>query len=213
MFLASHGHRVTLLDISAGNLRFAENKAQELGLELCGYVHSSATDLSMFGDEAFDAVLVMGPLYHLLSESGRTQCLAEVRRVLKPGGLVFVTFITRYAALRDLAKNYPERLVTDRNKAESLLEDGIWTFEGQDDPPFVDFYAVRPGDVAPMMDRAGFEMQSMLAQEGLVSMIEEKVNLLDGSTWEAWADLNYRCASDPSIHGTAEHLLYIGRRR
>jgi hypothetical protein len=43
-------------------------------------------------------------------------------------------------------------------------------------------------------------------------MIDEKVNLLQGEAWEAWVDLNYRCASDPTIHGAAEHLLYVGRR-
>lgn len=125
--------------------------------------------------------------------------------------LLFATFITRYAALRDLAKNDPERLVRDDRTARVLFEKGVVTFEGQHDPPFTDFYAVRPVEVAPMMEKAGFETLSLLAQEGLVSMLEEKVNPLEGDAWQAWADLNYRCASDPSIHGAAEHLLCVGR--
>lgn len=211
LFLASRGHRVTLLDLSAENLALARAKALEQGLELCGYVHASATDLGMFGNATFDAVLLMGPLYHLLLEDDRARCLAEARRVLKPNGLLFATFITRYAAFRDLAKNDPERLVQDGRIAKALFEEGVVTFEGQDDPPFTDFYTVRPVEVAPMMEKAGFETLSLLAQEGLVSMLEEKVNLLEGEAWQAWVDLNYRCASDPSIHGAAEHLLYIGR--
>jgi hypothetical protein len=43
-------------------------------------------------------------------------------------------------------------------------------------------------------------------------MIREKVNELTGAAWETWIDLNYQQAKDPSNHGGAEHLLYIGEK-
>lgn len=211
LLLASLGHRVTLLDISEESLGFARAKAEEEGVRFEECVCASATDLSMFEDASFDGVLVMGPLYHLLDAQDRAACLGEARRVLRSGGLIFATFLVRYSALRDVAKYDPEWLVDYPDDAKRILEDGIYTFEGRDNPPFTDFWSIRPGEVAPMMQKAGFETVALMAQEGLVSMIEEKVNLLEGEAWKAWVDLNYRCASDPSIHGTAEHLLYIGR--
>jgi hypothetical protein len=44
-------------------------------------------------------------------------------------------------------------------------------------------------------------------------MIEEKINELRGDEFESWIELNYRLGKDPSLHGAAEHLLYIGRKR
>ena len=43
-------------------------------------------------------------------------------------------------------------------------------------------------------------------------MIREKVNELTGDAWETWIDLNYAQAKDPSNHGGAEHLLYVGEK-
>jgi hypothetical protein len=53
------------------------------------------------------------------------------------------------------------------------------------------------------------EVVSLLGAEGLVSMIEEQVNSPSGEEWDTWADLNYRLAADPSIHGGVEHLLAV----
>jgi ubiquinone/menaquinone biosynthesis C-methylase UbiE len=212
LLLASLGHKVTLLDISEQSLKFAETKAEEQGVRFEACVCASATDMSMFEDESFDAALLMGPLYHLLDASDRELCLTETRRILRSGGLVFATFLLCYAVLRDAAKHEPEWLIDYPEDARRILEDGIYTFEGQENPPFTDFWSVHPSDVSTIMQRAGFETQALLAQEGLVSMIDEKINLLQGEAWEAWVDLNYRCGKDPAIHGGAEHLLYVGRR-
>ncbi|MHB8947197.1 MAG: hypothetical protein ACYC6I_11760, partial [Bacillota bacterium] len=48
--------------------------------------------------------------------------------------------------------------------------------------------------------------------EGLISMIEDKINETTGEVWEAWVDLNYRLGKDPSVHGAAEHLLAVVRK-
>jgi hypothetical protein len=44
-------------------------------------------------------------------------------------------------------------------------------------------------------------------------MIEEKINELKGDEFDSWVNLNCRLGKDPSLHGAAEHLLYIGRKR
>jgi hypothetical protein len=73
-------------------------------------------------------------------------------------------------------------------------------------------YFAHPIEVAPCCREAGLEVETVLGVEGLVSMIEEGVNALQGEAWEAWVDLNYRVASDPSIHGCVEHLLVVAAR-
>jgi 2-polyprenyl-3-methyl-5-hydroxy-6-metoxy-1,4-benzoquinol methylase len=52
-------------------------------------------------DGAFDAVLLLGPLYHLLERAERVRALAEARRVCRRGGPVVAATISRYAPLYD----------------------------------------------------------------------------------------------------------------
>jgi len=84
--LAKSGYAVTLFDLSKGCLDFAERKSSELGVELSGTVKGSSLDLGKFADEAFDVVLLMGPLYHLLKRereatgSLREQTGTKIRR-------------------------------------------------------------------------------------------------------------------------------------
>jgi SAM-dependent methyltransferase len=49
------------------------------------------------GDATADAVLLLGPLYHLPEAADRHQALAEARRVLRPGGVAVVAALSRWA--------------------------------------------------------------------------------------------------------------------
>ncbi len=83
--LARRGYDVTLFDLSAENLALAQKKASKADVHLAACQQGTATDLSCFSHDTFDAALLMGPLYHLLEAPKRRQTLEEARRVLKPG--------------------------------------------------------------------------------------------------------------------------------
>ncbi len=59
--------------------------------DLAGEVVRSDLTVIPYPDERFDAVIAVNVVYHALLEDIET-CLSEVRRVLRPGGLFFVTF-------------------------------------------------------------------------------------------------------------------------
>lgn len=83
-----------LADLSPDLIEKAKEKASKAGLNniiSCDIVN--AIDLSIYENEQFDAVLLFGPLYHLLDKNEREQCVKEVNRVLKEDGKVFASFI------------------------------------------------------------------------------------------------------------------------
>lgn len=206
--LAGRGHRVTLLDLSANLLAVARERAAEARVSLDDYVHGNALDLTGFERERFDAVLLMGPLYHLLTPADRRRAVRQAARVLRPGGLLFGSFISRYAPLRDAAKYEPEWLVQHPEKVAQLLKKGALTSsEG-----FTDAHFAHPTEVRPLLRAAGLSVLEVVACEGVVSMIEEKINEATGEVWDAWVELNHRLGKDPSVHGAAEHLLAVARK-
>jgi SAM-dependent methyltransferase len=74
------------------------------------------TDQELHADGTYDAVLLLGPLYHLLEESERATAVKQALRLAKPGGegVVFVAFVSVAAHLRDVAVREPGRLVGKR---------------------------------------------------------------------------------------------------
>jgi S-adenosylmethionine-dependent methyltransferase len=211
LFLANQGYGVTLVDLAEGNLAFAREKARETGVKLEGVFQMNALDLSAFPAESFDAALLMGPLYHLWQESERLQALGEARRLLKPGGVLFATFISRFAPFRDAAsKGMTWVLEKKPGFNENLLVTGLNVAETDG---FTDAYFAHPDEVIPLCESASFETIIRMGCEGMVGGHETYVNSLRGKDFEIWADLNYRLGKDPAAIGASEHILYIGRNR
>jgi ubiquinone/menaquinone biosynthesis C-methylase UbiE len=205
--LARRSYRVTLFDLSEGNLVFARRMANEAGVTLESIEQGTALDLSRFPAASFDAVLLMGPLYHLLARADRLRALREAARVLAPGGPLFAAFITRFAAHRYFAANDPERPLRDPAFA-GIEREG---HEGVRDQGFVAYYA-HPDEVEPLLREAGLTTEAILGLEGILSRIGEVgINNLQGAAWEYWCDYTWRIARDPSIRGAADHLLAIAR--
>jgi S-adenosylmethionine-dependent methyltransferase len=209
--LATHGYNVTLFDLSQGNLSVAKTQAHAANVTLTAYELGTATDLSRFVDNSFDAVLMLGPLYHLPTATERETAVREAYRVLKPGGVFFSAHISFYAMLRYLCKEDPERIVREPERVKAFLETHLLQPRLSDGTEFL-AYLISPTDIKPLVESAGFNVRTLLGVEGLSSMIDDKLNALQGEMWEAWVDLNYKVASDASLHGGVEHLLCVAEK-
>lgn len=209
--LSRLGYQVTLFDLSEGNLKLAQVKASEAGIVIAGCEKGNATDLSRFESETFDAVLLMGPMYHLIREDQRGVALDEVHRVLKPGGKLFVAFLTSYTPIRYSAVFLADQILENLGRIELILEEGFVPPPEKTSSEFIAHF-VHPTEVTKMIWDKGFEVVNLLGLEGLVSRIEEEVNKLNGEAWQAWVDLNYRVAADESIHGCTEHLMVVAEK-
>ena len=206
--LASQGYAVTLVDISEVSLALAQEKARAAGVALEQVLCADALDLSAIPSATYSSVLLMGPLYHLLTEEARFQAVKEALRVLKHNGLIFAAFITRFAPFRDSAQGYPEWVVENWEYATHVLKTGV--HDGA--TGFTNAYFAHPGEIIPFMERAGFTTLGVVGCEGIVAGHEGKINALSGEAWERWVDLNYRLGQDPYLWGAADHLLYVGRK-
>ena len=88
--LQSAGHDVTLIDPVPQHV----DAAARAGVP----AHVADARELPFADGAFDATVMLGPLYHLADEADRARALAEALRVTLPGGWIVAGAISRYIA-------------------------------------------------------------------------------------------------------------------
>jgi len=106
--LAPHCASVTALDTNPFTLEFIKMRAQEEGLSNLATARIDPLDDGRlpFADDALDAVLMNGVLEYVGSATddcppaqAQIRCLSEVRRVLKPGGVLYVGIENRFGYL------------------------------------------------------------------------------------------------------------------
>lgn len=92
-WLADLGYRVEHRDLMPRHVELLRGEAAGIG-----GLHSAVGDARHLDldDASVDAVLLLGPLYHLRKRPDRIRALAEARRVVRPGGPVFVAAISRW---------------------------------------------------------------------------------------------------------------------
>jgi ubiquinone/menaquinone biosynthesis C-methylase UbiE len=92
IFLAQQGFEVCGVDLSAEGLRQAREKAKVAGLHV--ELRLSNMTAIPYPDSSFDAVICVYAIYHSAVAEMRLT-LTQAQRVLRDGGLLFVTFQTR----------------------------------------------------------------------------------------------------------------------
>lgn len=208
--LAQAGHTVSLLDLSPHCLELAQEWAAVAGVEgrIAEAVAGDVRDLSRWPDGAFDAVLLLGPLYHLLTPRHRARCVREVRRVLRPGGAVLASAIARFTPARMALADWPEqvgapelRLALERGAAPAV-PGAAWT----------DAAYLLPGELRRLFVRHGFRTVALAASEGFAAFQRDAVNRIPDETWGDWLRLIVDTCTHPTLLGAAAHLLYAGRR-
>ena len=93
----SGGYTLTAVDLSAALIEKCRKNLLDEGLESqVRLVVADARNLSEVTEKRFDAVLLMGPLYHLVAEADRNLALREVFDRLRAGGVSFSSFNSRF---------------------------------------------------------------------------------------------------------------------
>lgn len=162
-------------------------------------------------DDSFDAVLLLGPLYHLTERSDRLQALSEARRVLRSSGLLFAVGISRYASLLDGLRNGwlgdPQfRAIVDRD-----LADGQHRNPNLADRPgwFTTAYFHRPEDLAGEVAGAGFGSVALYGVEGPAWPLNGDWS--DPAQREHMLFAARAVEREPSLIGMSAHIMAIAR--
>jgi ubiquinone/menaquinone biosynthesis C-methylase UbiE len=160
------------------------------------------------GDETCDAVLLLGPLYHLVSADDRLTALSEARRVTRPGGAVVAAAIGRYMALLDWC-------AAGELSEETLAKLLPVIATGRHDPSlgFTDAYFHTADELAGELREAGLRDVQVVGIEGPAWIAADAAGV---DRFDEYVESAVRCAraveTDPALLASSAHLLAVGTR-
>jgi ADP-ribose pyrophosphatase YjhB (NUDIX family)/ubiquinone/menaquinone biosynthesis C-methylase UbiE len=205
-WLAQAGFAVHIVDITERHVELANRQLGTMGVTAeLGDARSLPVD-----DDSMDVVLLFGPLYHLIARADRITALREANRAVRPGGLVAVASISRFASLFDgLARGF----LFDQAFVPIVERD---LAEGQhrnpDERPhwFTTAFLHHPDELRNEIGQSGLEMIELVGLEGLAGWLpglnDHWVDPVgrDRILWSA-----RMVESDPATLGLSGHLLAV----
>jgi SAM-dependent methyltransferase len=211
-WLAERGYRVHLRDGLPLHVELATAAAERSPAPLLSIALGDARRLDL-PDGAVDAVLLLGPLYHLTEPADRQAALAEARRVLRRGGVAFVVGVSRFASLLDgLREGYladpdfvriVERDLRDGQHRNPTGRPDYWTTA----------FLHHPDELVAEVGRAGLSVERCLAVEGPARAIGDfEAVWTDPARRERLMALLRQVEQEPTLLGASPHLLVVARR-
>lgn len=202
LWLASLGYEIEHRDLMS--LHVSQLSAE--GVAGINTAVGDARDIDL-PDASVDAVLLLGPLYHLTGRADRLRALSECARIARPGGPVFAAAITRWSARMDgvlkarLYLEQPDMVAL----ADEVERTGLM-------PPLFDGsfngYCHRPAELGEEVAAAGLPVESVLNVEGpafLLSDLGERLD--DPADREIVLSTARAFEAVPELSGIGPHLL------
>lgn len=216
-FLSSLGYDVYLYDLSERNIEMSYElgKEQNLTLKCAAVADARSIDRP---DASADAILLFGPLYHIVDYDERILCLKECRRLLKPNGLLFTAAITRYATTLWAITTYDRNELLDETAFCDMIRHEIKTGNHIKNPNsrysgIGRSYFHLPDELKDEIEASGFkntDIRGVIGPCWLIPNIDEVWH--DESKRESIMRIVRLLEKEKSIMGLSTHLLSISRK-
>ncbi len=212
LWLADRGYSVHLVEPVALHVKEALAVSAQAKRPLASARLGDARNLE-FPDGFADAVLLMGPLYHLTERADRLVAVSEARRACKVGGKILVAAVGRSSYLLYwLFMGRPGDPLFDTS-LELTLPTGLHRNPDPNVRALTTAFFHRPDELRAELVECGLEDLQVLAVEGPGSLVPD---------FEArWEDADYKqrllaavraTEADPALLGMSAHLMAIGTR-
>ena len=211
LYLADKGCDVTLFDLSPENVNFAAERAAQQGISI-QTIAGDAREADKLTCKKYDHVLLMGPMYHLLEESQRIKAVSAALNVLKPGGIVYVSFISMSGGIIYYMKDAPEALASTV-PCEIEFKENFIAQKSYAGDAFTQAIFIEQSEILPFMTQFPLDKLHFFGQEGIMSPCEKNIMSQPKEIIEIWLDFCEKIWEREELLSWSEHLMYVGRKR
>jgi len=208
IYFAQKGSNVTLFDLSHENTKFAQERAIEYGLTI-KTVTGDAREADKLVDVQFDHILLMGPMYHLLEENDRISAVNAALKLLKPNGIIYISFINLVAGMIFYMKKVPE-LINTNIPSEVMYRESFLSQKSFAGNGFTKVFMIEQSEILSFMAQFPLEKLHLFAQESIMSPCEEKIMSQPKEITDSWINFCEKIWERDDLLSWSEHLMYVG---
>lgn len=198
---ASLGYKVNAIEFVRHNIDiFKSHIKDNVDVEV---EEGDATDLSRFPDNTFDVTLVLGPLYHLYTETDINKAISEAIRVTKKDGIIALAYLTNDSIMLGygLLKNH---LVDDQ------AFDDTFTVKSVPEEIFRAFYIQ---EFKEIMQKYNVIYLYNVATDGMSHHFKDKIDSLSPEEFAMWVKYHLATCEREDLQGYSNHMLYLCRKK
>lgn len=198
LYFSRRGYAVSALELADSNMEAFQKKLTPA--DTVELTRGNALDLSRYADDFFDIVLLLGPLYHLHSETDRLRCIREAKRVCKPGGKLFFAFIANDMVILTMFNEHPDYFLNGHYDKETFrCEDFPFVFHTLDACRAL----LRMADVKPLHE---------VAADGFSELMKVKINEMGSESFDQYLRFHFHICEKPEHLGASNHLLFVAEK-
>lgn len=212
-WLHDMGQEVHLLDAAEFHVETARKISKEENKPLGSILLGDARNLP-YSDNKFDLVLLFGPLYHLQKKVDRIRSITEVKRVLKNGGILLASTISRYASLLDgFWQNFIDDAEFEKIIDQDLMHGNHFNTTGNPSY-FTEAHFHSQVEIEEEFTLAGFPHVTIKAIEGFGWLVPGFMNRWNDDIWRKKL-LQYiqQSESDPVMIGISAHVMTVAMKK
>lgn len=173
---------------------------------------ADALESHLWNKKKWDAILLLGPLYHYTDHKHRIELLKKSEESLKPGGYIFAGFMNRNQAMVYGLKNNPEGIFK-KDGAYTLWEKGHDSSFIESTEYFKHAYFSKPQEINPLIRESGLVPLHLIGCEGIFGERFELYHQMNKRLKKAWYEFILKHCEDEGMVYCSKHLLSISMRR
>lgn len=209
--LARAGHEVVANDLSETLLKQNEHAVKEIsGANVTFLPGEARAALRGYRGKPFDAILVMGPLYHLIQEAERRETLEAVCQAVRPGGKILSAHMSRTGYIKYVFQNTPDLVLTNPTAVTEVWQNGF-NAQHPRDGHFRGYWTT-PQETKALVESAGLKFVQIHSQDAGTGGDDEVFNTMPMEQKLAWSNFLFRLSADPNTWGDARHFLCVSER-
>lgn len=167
-------------------------------------VQGDARNMPFLETATADVTLLLGPLYHLISDEDKVKALTEARRVTKPGGLIFVAYLMNEYSILSYC--------FDEDRIEDLMTRGCvdnnFHIQANDDELY-DY--VRLEDVNRLNSKVGLERVTIFSPDGAADYMRTRLNRMSEETFARFIEYQKCISERQDLIGAGSHIVDVVR--
>lgn len=168
-------------------------------------IKANALDLNFIEEEKYDITLLLGPLYHLVNEGDKKQCLSQALRITKTGGILFAAYLLSDASI--LEGGFKRRAfdIVDYI-AKGKINPHSWdTFSTEDDI----FELVRKEDIDKLNEGFAIKRLHFVAADLMARHMRETLNDMSQKEFELFLNYHFALCERADMTGLSHHVIDI----